>query len=195
MAKIFFQAGDASLGSRELNWGVTRVGRAPDNDLIIDHPSVSAHHCQDHLTLDSVIVRDAGAANGTFVDGQPVREALLLPGQVLRFGEIEGRIEYSQDTVSVPVLPLPKRKVSVALGDGTVSCLNHPTVRATRRCPRCAKMFCDTCIHHLSFKGSVLHNFCPTCSAETEIVIWGAKQPKEQSLWMKIKGVFGKREK
>jgi len=193
MARIHFQVGDRSLGSRELNWGVTRIGRARDNDLVIDHPSVSVHHCELVLGLESLIVRDCASTNGTFVDGQPVRESSLHPGQVLRFGEIEGRLEYSENRVSVPELPPPKQKQSVTLDDGTVSCLNHPNVRATRRCPRCKKMFCDSCIHHLSFRGSADHNFCPQCSAETELIAWEEGKQKKKSVWALIKGVFGGR--
>ena len=193
MASIHFQVGDRSLGSRELNWGVTRIGRARDNDLVIDHPSVSLHHCELVLGLDSLVVRDCASTNGTFVDGQPVRESQLHPGQVLGFGEIQGRLEYSEDQVSVPELPLPKQKESVTLDDGTVSCVNHPKVRATRRCPRCQKMFCDTCIHHLSFHGSADHNFCPQCSAETELIAWEEGRQKKKSVWALIKGVFGGR--
>jgi pSer/pThr/pTyr-binding forkhead associated (FHA) protein len=195
MASIHFRVGDRSLGSRDLNWGVTRIGRARDNDLVIDHPSVSTHHCELVLGLDSLVVRDCASTNGTFVDGKAVRESELHPGQVLRFGEIEGRLEYSEDRVSVPELPLPKRKKSVALDDGTVSCLNHPNVRATRRCSRCKQMFCDSCIHHLSFRSGpgVEHNFCPQCSADTELIVWEQGKEKKKSVWALIKGVFGGR--
>ncbi len=195
MARIHFQVGDRSLGSRELNWGVTRIGRARDNDLVIDHPSVSLHHCELVLGLDSLVVRDCASTNGTFVDGQPVGESQLHPGQVLRVGEIQGRLEYSEDRVSVPDLPLPKQNQSVTLDDGTVSCVNHPKVRATRRCPRCKKMFCDTCIHHLSFRSGPVaeHNFCPQCSAETELIAWEEGRQKKKSVWALIKGVFGSR--
>lgn len=191
MAKIWFQSGTKSLGARELNWGRTRVGRERDNDIVIDHPSVSAHHCEFILGLDFVEVRDAGSTNGTFIDGQLVQQARLRPENVLRFGDIEARVEWSQEVVTVPPIYIPKQRHSVTLADGTVSCVNHPQVRATRRCPRCRKMFCDRCIHNLHFKGSADHNFCPTCSAETELVIWGDGGARKKTWWGRIKGVFG----
>ncbi len=194
MAKVWFQANDASLGSRELNWGVTRVGRASDNHLVIDHPSISTHHCEFVLGLDTLLVRDAGSTNGTFVDGARVQEAPLAPGQNLRFGEIEGRVYFSRDPVLVPEIPLPMRKNSIPFDDGTVSCLNHAAARASRHCPRCDGMYCDDCIHTLRFKGRAKHYFCPNCSCETEFIRWGETEQEQPSLWRRIVGIFGGRQ-
>lgn len=66
-----------------------RIGRAPDNDLRLDHPSVSRAHAE-LLGFDSGwSLRDLGSKNGSFVDGQPVRAdvSLFRPGW-LRFGDI-----------------------------------------------------------------------------------------------------------
>src|SRR6185436_2132983 len=190
MAKVWFQANDASLGSRELNWGVTRIGRARDNHLVIDHPSISTFHCEFVLGLDTLIIRDVGSTNGTYVDGTQVREAPLKPGQTLRFGEIEGKVYFSQDPVRVPEIPIPFNKRSIPFDDGTVSCLNHPDVRATRHCPRCARVFCNDCIHSLKFRGSIKHYFCPHCSTETEAIRWGDEEAHDQSLWQRIKKLW-----
>lgn len=191
MAKVWFQANDASLGSRELNWGVTRIGRAPDNHLVIDHPSISTHHCEFVLGLETLLIRDAGSTNGTFVDGERVQEAPLEPGQTLRFGEIEGRVYFCRDAVRVPELPRRTPKRSIAFDDGTVSCLNHADRRADRQCPRCAGVFCDECIRVLSFKGRKRHHFCPICSTETEPIQWGEGTGEQLTFWQRLKGALG----
>jgi ABC transport system ATP-binding/permease protein len=51
------------------------IGRAPDNDIVLDAPSVSRHHAQ--LTLDEAggaTLVDAGSTNGTYVNGELLRE-------------------------------------------------------------------------------------------------------------------------
>lgn len=69
-----------------------RVGRAADNDIIIDEPSVSRYHAR--LSLDAranlLRVEDAGSSNGTYVNGGRVGNGPVPvgPDQKIRFGEI-----------------------------------------------------------------------------------------------------------
>jgi pSer/pThr/pTyr-binding forkhead associated (FHA) protein len=59
--------------------------------------SVSSHHCEILLKGNDVIVRDLGSTNGTFVNGEKVTtEAPLKPGQILRLGQLEMRLESGQ---------------------------------------------------------------------------------------------------
>jgi hypothetical protein len=190
MARIWFKCDGVSTAPRELNWGVTRIGRAADNDVKLDHPSVSSHHCQIELGLDFLVVRDLGSTNGTFINGQPIQQARLEPGQTLRLGDVEAVIERSLDPVSVPKLEPPKHPHSVKLADGTESCCKHPNVRADWRCTHCGKIFCTPCIHDLHIKGGRFHQFCPNCHTEVERIDWGDGKGKKKSLWGYIKGVF-----
>jgi len=58
--------------------GRISVGRAPDNDHVVDHPMVSGHHAR--LTLDKRgwLLEDLDSANGTFVNGERVTEPTLV---------------------------------------------------------------------------------------------------------------------
>ncbi|HUR46044.1 MAG TPA: FHA domain-containing protein, partial [Candidatus Saccharimonadales bacterium] len=40
-----------------------------------------------------LLVRDLGSTNGTFINGNQITEAVLKPGQILRLGTIEMRLE------------------------------------------------------------------------------------------------------
>jgi hypothetical protein len=191
MAKIWFRSNGISTAPRELNWGTTRLGRAEDNDLRLDHPSISSHHCQIELGLDFVLIRDLGSTNGTFIDGQRVAEARLEPGQALRLGDVEVLVERSLAQITVPEPEPPKLPQSVVLGDGSESCLNHPAVRAAWRCTYCRNIFCNPCIHHLHIKGGRRHKFCPHCHNEVELIVWDEGRGKKKSIWSQIKGVFG----
>jgi acetyltransferase-like isoleucine patch superfamily enzyme len=61
-----------------------RVGKAPDNDVVIDHPTVSRNHLVVRRQGDRFLVQDLDSTNGTFLDGAQVREAYLRPGALLR---------------------------------------------------------------------------------------------------------------
>jgi len=66
------------------------VGRAPGNDLIVDHPTVSRQHATIKVEGQDFRLFDLGSANGTFVDDQRLRDPVVLEdGVTVRFGEAE----------------------------------------------------------------------------------------------------------
>jgi pSer/pThr/pTyr-binding forkhead associated (FHA) protein len=78
----------------ELKGDKTTVGRMEDNNFQIAEPSVSSHHCEILLKGNDVVIKDLNSTNGTFINGEPVvSEAVLKPGQILRLGQIEMRLE------------------------------------------------------------------------------------------------------
>lgn len=71
----------------------TTVGRVEDNSFQIAEPSVSSHHAEVLLRGNDVIVRDLNSTNGTFINGEKITESPIKPGQILRLGQIEMRLE------------------------------------------------------------------------------------------------------
>jgi pSer/pThr/pTyr-binding forkhead associated (FHA) protein len=69
--------------------GTYRVGTGSDCALILDDPSVSEAHCEIEVIGDRVVVRDLGSAFGTSIDGVPIQEDVLRPGQRLQVGTVE----------------------------------------------------------------------------------------------------------
>jgi ABC-type multidrug transport system ATPase subunit/pSer/pThr/pTyr-binding forkhead associated (FHA) protein len=77
---------------------VTRFGRAPDNDIVIDSLLASNHHA--HVVRDetTLTIIDLASARGTFVNGQRVQrhdlrlgDAVTMGGQVFRV-EADGHL-------------------------------------------------------------------------------------------------------
>jgi Protein of unknown function (DUF3662)/FHA domain len=73
----------------DLGGPLISIGRASDNDVIVDDPLVSRHHCQLKLQHGAYGFADLGSRNGSFVNGQPVSEVALGPGDVIRVGDTE----------------------------------------------------------------------------------------------------------
>lgn len=67
--------------------GGLRIGRAPDNDLVLRDGRVSRHHGQLTPRGGTWIYRDLGSTNGSFLNGTRVTEIALGPGDVLRLGD------------------------------------------------------------------------------------------------------------
>jgi FHA domain-containing protein/TIR domain-containing protein len=65
-----------------------RIGRMPDNDLVVSDPKASRHHAVIATTQDGFILRDLGSSNGSFVGDTKVLEShLLSAGDEIRIGE------------------------------------------------------------------------------------------------------------
>ncbi|OGT54822.1 MAG: hypothetical protein A3E01_19120 [Gammaproteobacteria bacterium RIFCSPHIGHO2_12_FULL_63_22] len=56
------------------------VGRAPDCDIRIDDPALAERQAQFELHTDKVVLRALGDSEFTTVNGVPVRDAVLSPG-------------------------------------------------------------------------------------------------------------------
>jgi pSer/pThr/pTyr-binding forkhead associated (FHA) protein len=92
----------------ELNPDKTTIGRVPDNNFPIAVASVSSHHCEILLRGNDVVVKDLNSTNGTFINGQQVTtEAVLKPGQVLRLGQVEIRLDVPGAPAAAPAPATP----------------------------------------------------------------------------------------
>jgi len=67
----------------DLEKSVVALGRAFDNDIILEDPRVSRHHAQLRQRYNRYILRDLGSSGGTRVNGFPIQEIVLRPGDVI----------------------------------------------------------------------------------------------------------------
>jgi hypothetical protein len=77
----------------ELVEQVITVGRAPDNTIHIDDPSVSSRHAELRAAGKAYQLRDLGSTNGTRVNGSTTGEITLHSGDRVRFGAVDARFE------------------------------------------------------------------------------------------------------
>jgi pSer/pThr/pTyr-binding forkhead associated (FHA) protein len=190
MARLFVKTAGMENQLIELKLGANRIGRSPDADFTIAHPTVSGLHCELVLLEEGVTVRDLESTNGTFVDGRQVRESTVSAGQVLRLGDVELLMESTEVRVAIPKfvdtgLPAPP----VVLTDGSMLCPRHPQAHVTHRCTHCREVMCESCVHCLQRKGSRTILFlCPICSHTVEPVepMRGVPKPKKKSLLVRV---------
>ena len=75
---------------RELTRDIVMIGRAPSNQIVIDHPTVSAQHAVLLRVHDSYSLKDLDSRNGTQINGDFVTNAELEDGDIIRFGSVVG---------------------------------------------------------------------------------------------------------
>lgn len=72
-----------------------RVGRTPDNDLVLADPAVSRHHCAISATNGGFVITDLQSTHGTRVGSEPVgAPRLLADGDVVGIGDTELRFTW-----------------------------------------------------------------------------------------------------
>ena len=98
MAKLVVLSVGMTGRTQELKVDKTTIGRVEDNTFQIAEPSVSSHHCEILLRGGDVVVRDLNSTNGSFINGEKVTESVIKPGQILRLGQIEMRLETDAPT-------------------------------------------------------------------------------------------------
>jgi hypothetical protein len=189
MAKLIIKASEEQPARViELKPGVNRFGRSSLNDQMFPFPEISEKHCEILVDNDFVFVRDLDSSNGTFIDGDPIRESALYSGQVLQIGLVEMTLDAPQIHLALPELPKPESiKVPVAapLPDGYPACLGHANRHAIWECPHCTRVFCDECIRKLRRVGGVHLKLCPSCSNPLRFTAWSEMMRKKK------KGFFG----
>ena len=164
MARLLRKNAENQLEIFELNLGVNRFGRDPECHFPLEHPTVSATHCEVVLTAEAIKVRDCGSTNGTFINGEPVNEAVLAAGQTLRLGDVEFLVDNTEVRIAIPEYEQPLPAPPVVLADGSILCKRHPQSRATHRCTHCREVLCDVCVHRLRRRGGKLLKLCALCS-------------------------------
>ncbi|GAA3069827.1 hypothetical protein GCM10020000_62860 [Streptomyces olivoverticillatus] len=86
---------------------VMRIGRSLDNELVVSDLQVSRHHAEFRATSDGRFeIVDLGSHNGTYVNGQPVRQQIIGPNDIVGVGHstfrlVGDRLEEFVDTGDV----------------------------------------------------------------------------------------------
>jgi len=120
---------------RRLPTTALRIGRAPDNDVVISDLSVSRYHAELRKAGDAYQIADLESHNGTYVNGQRVSSAPLTDGDIVGIGPSTFRLSGAelQEFVDTGDVSLVARDLTVTLGNGKVL-LDHVSFPLGERC-------------------------------------------------------------
>ena len=172
----------------QLKPGVNLIGRGTDTDFRVSDDSISSTHCEIAVSDRAVVIKDLGSTNGTFVNDEPVSEAVLHGGQAVRLGDVamvfylDGppgprQAAAGSAVVAAParmgpsaqkaVQASPSRAIPAATappGDGARNCRSHPGVAARFFCNTCRHGFCDLCVNTRG-EGPGAKKYCRACGS------------------------------
>lgn len=104
MSKLILSPSGATPIPHDLTEELVTIGRAPDNLIHIDDPSVSSRHAQLHQVGETFHLQDLDSTNGTRVNGEAITSVALRVGDRIRFGKVEACFECD---VAGDAQPLP----------------------------------------------------------------------------------------
>src|SRR5258706_12486035 len=70
-AELTIETGPDAGHSHRAGDNALRLGRSPDNDIILRDPATSGHHARVERRGDTFWIVDVGSTNGTLVNGVP----------------------------------------------------------------------------------------------------------------------------
>jgi pSer/pThr/pTyr-binding forkhead associated (FHA) protein len=86
-AELTIETGPDAGHSHRAGDGALRLGRSPDNDVILRDPATSGHHARLERRGDQFWLVDLGSTNGTLVNGEPIQEKELNHGDRVTLGQ------------------------------------------------------------------------------------------------------------
>jgi pSer/pThr/pTyr-binding forkhead associated (FHA) protein len=184
MARLLIKTAGLENRTLELRLGVNRIGRDPDSDFPIGHSTVSSSHCEVVVSADGVLLRDCDSTNGTFVNGDSIRETWLMPGQEIKLGNVALFVENTDVNVAIPKFERERPKPPVVLSDGAMLCPRHPQAQVTYQCTHCREVMCSACVHTMRIKGGQTLCLCPLCSHKCEPI--QVAQPKKKKAFRSL---------
>lgn len=87
MPEIIVKLGDNIVHKYYFDKEVMSVGRARDNDIVIENLSVSRNHSRIRLQDGKYILTDLNSANGTFVNGIKVSKTEIVDDDIITIGK------------------------------------------------------------------------------------------------------------
>jgi ABC-type multidrug transport system ATPase subunit len=114
---------------------VLRIGRAADNDVVVDDLSVSRYHAELRNSARGYEIVDLASHNGTFVNGARVSSAIVTERDIVAIGPATFRLigDELQQFIDSGDISLQARDLTVRLSSGKVL-LDHVSFPLGERC-------------------------------------------------------------
>ncbi|MEU9270880.1 FHA domain-containing protein [Streptomyces sp. NPDC048251] len=122
---------------RPLPSRTVRIGRAADNDLVVDDLVVSRRHAELRALPDGGHeIVDLGSHNGTYLNGLPVDRAPLDPGDIVGIGHSDFCLvgDQLQEYVDTGEVSLDVQDLTVAVDRGRKVLLDHVSFPVGEKC-------------------------------------------------------------
>lgn len=88
------------------------IGRAPNNDIVLEQPEVSGFHAKISRDGEHYYIEDQNSRNGTFVDGGQIKRYRLKEGNIIAIGKFSLKFSSAGSITAASTAPsnaVPKK--------------------------------------------------------------------------------------
>lgn len=104
---VLVEAHEASSGAAHAVHDGLQIGRAIENELRVLDPSVSRQHAAIVVRSGAFVLEDLHSQNGTFVNGERIRQRVLCDGDRIAIGEAAFIFRTSPESADPDAAPAP----------------------------------------------------------------------------------------
>ncbi|MCU0490474.1 MAG: phage tail protein [Chloroflexaceae bacterium] len=126
-ARLIVQLEGEAVNTLALEVGLVRIGRLPDNGLVLAHPAVARYHAELRLDEAGALLTDLASGSGTFVGGERLlanRPMRLNDGATFQIGPF--LVRYESGYAAEAEEPLEGQGLVAAVVAATVATLPVP---------------------------------------------------------------------
>jgi len=120
----------------QLPTAILRIGRTPDNDIVLEDLEVSRHHAELRKLPDGrYLIADVGSHNGTFVNGRRITSRVLAEDDIIGIGHSTFRLKGSElrQYIDQGAVTFSAHDLVVTVSGGKVL-LDHLTIPIPEKC-------------------------------------------------------------
>ncbi len=107
--KLVLLQNDQVVAKFALDQEIFTIGRKPENDMIIDHTSVSSRHARILVIGSDVFIEDMQSTNGTLINNKRIQKHMLADGDQIIIGQHMIKFDYPQ-SADEPIIESKKVK-------------------------------------------------------------------------------------
>jgi ABC transport system ATP-binding/permease protein len=114
-----------------------KIGRAPDNDLVLADLEVSRHHAELRRRKDGIYeIADVGSSNGTYVNGRRISSQVLTESDIIGVGHSTFRLKGSElsQFVDQGAITFTARDLVVTVNGGKKTLMEHLSLSIPEKC-------------------------------------------------------------
>jgi pSer/pThr/pTyr-binding forkhead associated (FHA) protein len=105
MPKLLLKFNAAVIKEISFDKDSLSVGRKSDNDIVIDNPAISGHHCKISVQGGTYFVEDLESTNGTFVNEKRIKKSGLHHNDIV--GLAKHALVFLENEPSAPSMVTP----------------------------------------------------------------------------------------
>jgi pSer/pThr/pTyr-binding forkhead associated (FHA) protein len=87
MPELILKLGDEVLDKLLFDKDIVSIGRARDNDVVVENLSVSRNHARIRRQSGKYVLTDLNSANGTFVNGVKITKTEIVDNDIIAIGK------------------------------------------------------------------------------------------------------------